>query len=728
MFRPRLCCVFAGLLVSGPQLLAQGPPRGALTQEEENNPILRDIIGLLNTPVTVASNVMSDRSKQPVSMTTVTRNQIQLSGARTLNEVIGLYVPGFFMVEDQDDNIAGFRGIAPDNNSKVMFLLNGHVLNTEWFWGPPDAMLNGIDLDYIERIEVIRGPGSVTLGQGALLGVINVITRVGTHRGQSFTAGGGPNKGWMTVMDSSAQEGRLRSYLHLGILNDGGQEIRPEGNATRDWEGLVGGKVYAAGNRNHRARNLTGLFSLEYGDLSLDALHTDQKRDIYNFRRDRSQYTQVLDSLAAKQVMHFGPDHSLEFKASLAQDDYELHSNLGYAMGGTRENRQSLGITYKAHLGPWNLALGTELKRFQMGRRNADGNNFIVNRVGPDLLDSPNTRHQWVYPKDISLQSLFGEAFWALSSHFDLFGAFRFDQHPFWGSMTSPRLGVLYSPGPTLNFRASYQSGFRGAPGVHYSGGFQGDGLLREENFGKIHAATQGRQPDLQKVEPESSRSLELQGVWQPTPSLRLEVVAFQNRVDHIIGFGSFSSGPSSPVPDTIGSDQKGDWDGYWYYQNTQGSFTTQGLELALSWHGPRVEVGLSHSLVKVAQADLETRGSLYLTPASLGKHVRGYPEQVSRLNLTYLPSATLTASLNLLSWGRWYTSGPSGPGQTLLNGALRARLGEQATLTLSVSNLFDTRGLYPFTDVPADSASDPRPGTPSLLERTWWIKAGWQF
>lgn len=101
-----------------------------------------------------------------------------MSGARTVNEVLTTYVPGFFTVEDQDDTIAGFRGFASDNNAKVLLLINGHNMNTEWFWGPPDSIINGMNMEYIERIEVIRGPGSVTLGQGALLGVINIITKM----------------------------------------------------------------------------------------------------------------------------------------------------------------------------------------------------------------------------------------------------------------------------------------------------------------------------------------------------------------------------------------------------------------------------------------------------------------------------------------------------------------------------------------------------------------------
>ncbi|MCB1179489.1 MAG: Plug domain-containing protein, partial [Leptospiraceae bacterium] len=119
--------------------------------------------------VTTASNVVTDAEKQPASITVINNEEIKHSGARTVNELLTIYVPGFFTVEDQDDTIAGFRGFAPDNNAKVLLLINGHNMNTEYFWGPPDSIINGMNLDYIDKIEVIRGPGSVTLGQGALL-------------------------------------------------------------------------------------------------------------------------------------------------------------------------------------------------------------------------------------------------------------------------------------------------------------------------------------------------------------------------------------------------------------------------------------------------------------------------------------------------------------------------------------------------------------------------------
>ena len=110
----------------------------------------------LEEKIAIASNIKTDLKKQPVSISIISQDQIKMSGARTINELLTIYVPGFFMVEDHDDTIAGFRGFAPDNNAKVLLLINGHKLNTEWFWGPPDSLLNGLNMHYVQRIEEIR--------------------------------------------------------------------------------------------------------------------------------------------------------------------------------------------------------------------------------------------------------------------------------------------------------------------------------------------------------------------------------------------------------------------------------------------------------------------------------------------------------------------------------------------------------------------------------------------
>jgi outer membrane receptor protein involved in Fe transport len=110
----------------------------------------------------------------PNVMTLVTREEIQRSGARELADVLKL-VPGIsFGVDMYSSVYAGFRGIW-GSEGKILLLFDGHPMSELLYY---DTELgNRIPVDQIERIEIVRGPGSVIYGDSAELLVINVITR-----------------------------------------------------------------------------------------------------------------------------------------------------------------------------------------------------------------------------------------------------------------------------------------------------------------------------------------------------------------------------------------------------------------------------------------------------------------------------------------------------------------------------------------------------------------------
>ena len=130
---------------------------------------------LLNTKLTTStkSKPMSIRDS-PNVMTLVTRDEIQRSGARELADILRL-VPGFTLNGDLYSSVyGGFRGIW-GSEGKLLVLLDGHEMFDLLYY---DTELgNRVPVDQIERIEIVRGPGSVVYGGTAELAVINIITR-----------------------------------------------------------------------------------------------------------------------------------------------------------------------------------------------------------------------------------------------------------------------------------------------------------------------------------------------------------------------------------------------------------------------------------------------------------------------------------------------------------------------------------------------------------------------
>ncbi|MCB1200161.1 MAG: TonB-dependent receptor plug domain-containing protein [Leptospiraceae bacterium] len=689
--------------------------------------------------VTVASNVVTEKDKQPVSITIISREKINLSGARNLTQLLNTYVPGYFTIEDQDDIIAGFRGLAPDNNVKVLLLLNGHNLNTEWFWGPPDALLQSFDLGFIERLEIIRGPGSVTLGQGALLGVINIVTRKNKVQ-NNFTviaAAGSEqlartsifgSKGGLLLRDLSAF-----GYFSLVSLN--GQPVRREAYALdKLYEGSelpANSKLADNSLRLNRARNSTLLADLQYTENhKLRIMNTLQRRDSYNFYRDRSIFENSVFTIGSENLIPLKQNINLKLKTDFANDDLEVLSASNIVNGGTREMRFGInGLVSIQDLPKKNrIAVGAEYRRYIMGLANSSGNNFVANKsstrfnASNQLVDR-NGQYTYIYPFTINVFSFFAEDFYSLTPWLDVFAALRYDRHTGWGDNLSPRAGAILNFGVWGRYRINYHEGFRGAPGQSYAGGWRNDGFLRVENFDKIAAARipdgSGFYQNIPATRPEKMRSIETAASWEVTKDLNVSVTGFYSQIENVIDVGViFVDAGVATVP-PLGSDIPGDWNGYWFYKNNEGVIRQGGLEAEISYSYGIVKLEASHSLVKLISAPDAQLGSMYVTS---GKKFRAYPENVTRAQLWVAPREDLTLHLNWLHYYQW-----NSPNNNVIASANLVNFGSQYSPTANSALRFVVRNLLndatPYPMNANAGGKDQSDGSPALDARSYWFE-----
>ena len=138
-----------------------------------------------DTPVTMEEVVVTaTRDKQetrkvPANVTVITAEEISKSGATTVVEVLDKLESIQFHTSSGNSSQAyiDMRGIGGDNPyGKTLILLDGRRLNRTDM-----ASINWLEMsvDTIERIEIVRGPGSVLYGDAAIGGVINIITKKG---------------------------------------------------------------------------------------------------------------------------------------------------------------------------------------------------------------------------------------------------------------------------------------------------------------------------------------------------------------------------------------------------------------------------------------------------------------------------------------------------------------------------------------------------------------------
>jgi len=142
--------------------------------------------------VTTTSKEPEEVWKTPAAVYVLTQEDIRRSGATSIPEALRL-VPGVQVSRIDNDHWAvGIRGFADQFSKSMLVLVDGRSLYTPLFAGVYWALQDGVLLEDVDRIEVIRGPGATIWGANAVTGVINIITKSAKEtRGTYASAGGG---------------------------------------------------------------------------------------------------------------------------------------------------------------------------------------------------------------------------------------------------------------------------------------------------------------------------------------------------------------------------------------------------------------------------------------------------------------------------------------------------------------------------------------------------------
>ncbi|MBU3954072.1 MAG: TonB-dependent receptor plug domain-containing protein, partial [Proteobacteria bacterium] len=137
---------------------------------------------VMETMVVTAGRLGEKKQNLTTNITIFTQEDIRQSSVQELSDLLAK--EGFMIREYPNSTISvGIRGLRTethgnDLSSHVLILINGRRAGT--------GNLAKISMDNVERIELIRGPGSVQYGASAMGGVINIITRQGDGKPSVF--------------------------------------------------------------------------------------------------------------------------------------------------------------------------------------------------------------------------------------------------------------------------------------------------------------------------------------------------------------------------------------------------------------------------------------------------------------------------------------------------------------------------------------------------------------
>jgi outer membrane receptor protein involved in Fe transport len=185
--------------------------------------------------VVTASRYEKSTFDIPMGITAVGKQEIIEKGSRTTAEALRCK-PGIWI--QKTGHIGGSPIIRGFMGKRVIYLFDGIRRNTASLFAGPNPFLQSVDALDIDRIEVIRGPGSVLYGSDAIGGVINVITNEKPLFSSELKYGGRMYSRYASVDQEGS--GRLETYFAspkiFGFI----------GGTRRDIDDLEGGRGVGA--------------------------------------------------------------------------------------------------------------------------------------------------------------------------------------------------------------------------------------------------------------------------------------------------------------------------------------------------------------------------------------------------------------------------------------------------------------------------------------------------
>ena len=177
----------------------------------------------LEDVVVTGSNNAVGRNLIPYTVSVVDGRMLEATGSTQLLSAISGQVPSLFVSQR---NVFGFgvsnggsghikmRGVGGDRASAVLMMVDGQPQYAGIY---SHHVADFYSKDYVEKVEVLRGPGSVLYGSNAMAGVINVITRNAETDGvtTSLTSEYGSYNTWLSTLTNTTRFGKFTSLLSV---------------------------------------------------------------------------------------------------------------------------------------------------------------------------------------------------------------------------------------------------------------------------------------------------------------------------------------------------------------------------------------------------------------------------------------------------------------------------------------------------------------------------------
>jgi iron complex outermembrane receptor protein len=450
----------------------------------------------------------------PASMGVVTADEIKKYGYRNFSDIISS-LKGFYNTNDRNYGYVGARGfgIPSDYNTRLLLLIDGHRFNDNIYDSFDTSEGFPVDVDMIERVEIIRGPSSSMYGASAFFGVINIITKRGRDQaGANIKGSYGSNNAYKT---SASIGNRFKNGLETFLTGTFYDSQGYNRLYYKEFDTPEQNHGVSVNNDSEQAKKL--LATVSYQDFTLQGLYVKRNKDIPTGSFGTVFNNPATNTVDESTYLDLKYNHTfsdqLNVQSRVSYNNYRYQGDYPYDY---REDGSSnpFDINKNFSRGQWWRAEINATKVFWNDHKITVGSEFQHNfdqfQVDYDLttlVDAQDSTYKW---------ALLIQDEYTITDTLTLNTGVRLDYFNNFGKTINPRAGLIYQPWANSSVKLLYGSAFR-APNQF------------ELNY---YAAGKGL---TQNLKPESLDTLELIFEHYFDTHLRSELDFFRTEICDII-------------------------------------------------------------------------------------------------------------------------------------------------------------------------------------------------
>ncbi len=595
----------------------------AATQAENKSAAPLDVYNLSlaelgQVQISIATGNSTPLDKAPATASVIYAAQIEAMGARTLDDVLET-VPGMHIslsALSRLDSVESIRGIHTGFNSQVLMMLNGVPVQFSSSGGRP--ALFRLPVANIDRVEVIRGPGSAVYGADAYAGVVNVITKdAGSIKHTKIGARTGSFNSRELWLQTSAEWNGIAFAFDASYqdsVGDSSRKIYTDLQSSLDT--AFGTKVsLAPGALSTRYQILDSHLALStdrlqfnlWNWLSTDAgvgagaaqaLDPNGRDDsdllmadmTYHFQKNDADWDNSirLSHMYYNEIAQFTLAPPGSIVPIGADGNVDFVTPVGAVLFTDGLKGRPGGITKDTKFDFVSIYSGFESHRirFNFGKRLQSANPRESKNFGPGVLDGvplPNvvngymtdvtgTAYVFLVDKSRAVNYLSLQDEWSIRNDLDLTAGLRYDKYSDFGDTTNPRIALVWGVTEKLTTKILLGSAFR-AP-----------------SFSELHFKNNPVSLGNPDIQPEQINSEELSFNYRPTDKLQTTLTFFTYQAKKMIDF----------IPDSNAQIKVA--------QNANAQ-NGEGFEWELNWRPAQyLQVGFSYSLQNAVDSKTNAR------------------------------------------------------------------------------------------------------------------------